>query len=1432
MNYKAITLLLCSFLAFPCLAQDSPTVNPRFEHITIDDGLSQGLVWTIHQDRRGFMWFGTKDGLNRYDGYNFVVFRHDPFDSTTISGNSVTAIFEDSRGKLWFGTQNSGLNCFDPATETFHRFKHDPENLNSLSSNFVTAICEAQDPQGTVEKSTTLWIGTVDGGVNKLVLTAKGELNAPVSGYHFTRYLHDSTNPGSLSHNGVYDLLVDRSDVLWVGTENGLNQLAQAAGSGKNPVSQNQSFVSYFHDPENSGSLLSPKRNSLLEGRDGELWFATPRGLSQLSLQNRSTGRFSNYPHTAGSDFYSGTPTNEISEAGDGRLWLATEEGLAIFNRETATYQYIQRHEQDPSSLSFNKLRSVFQDDSGAIWVGTNGLGVNKYDPKQQRFQNYTSGLIKPGTMSSFSIGALLQDRSRRVWFFCNNLPDNVYKLDRLTGMCTSIPFGSLGVTGILEDGSGNIWFTARLGLARYDNVSGRIRYILPRPGEKELSLNSLYEDPEGNIWLAGNIHERLKQDMVVEYTSTLLRWQPQTETLTTYPLAIQEMVGGYSMRIPKIVQRGSDTMFLASNRGLIRFDPASGAQNVYRHDPQNPSSLNHNVLKTLLPDPLYPERYLWLGTDGGGLNRFEYETETFTHYTLKDGLPNNVVYGILADDYGDLWMSTNKGIAKAILSKDERIVERFRNYDQRDGLQSNEFNTGSYSKAESGEMLFGGIKGFNIFHPDSIKDNPHIPPVVFTDFQIRYQSVDFGEPGSPLQKHISATEAITLPYSDNVFSFEFAALDYSVPEKNLYSFKLENFNKEWSKPGSERKALYTNLNPGNYVFRVRGSNADGVWNEEGATIKITITPPWWRTWWAYSLYGLFLFSAFYSLHRYEKNRQKHKHKAELRHVETRKLKELDKLKSDFFANISHEFRTPLTLILGPTEQLMEEVTEGSKKKLSMVRSNAQSLLRLINQLLDVSKLESGKMPLQARPGDFMAFLKGVVMSFESWAQGKGITLLFEVEEQAEKIYGQAYFDREKAEKIFSNLLSNALKFTPEGESVKVTLAISKTTAAVAEITVRDTGVGIPPDRLSHIFDRFSQVDTSSTRAYEGTGIGLALAKELVELHHGTITVASEEGQGTCFTICLPLGKANLAPRQLVDIPPGPPSKGGVDILLTLEKETDIVSPFEGGLRGMSEPDLEEPTTDRPIILIIEDNADVRAYIREQLQTEYTILEAGDGEAGITQAIDVIPDLVISDVMMPKKDGFEVCRTLKTDERTSHIPVILLTAKAQAKAKLTGLETGADAYVLKPFRQKELAVRVRKLIELRRKLRARFSKTTVIKPSEVSVVPEDQAFLTRVVAFIEAHLEEESFTITHLCREIGLSERQLERKLKALIGQSPTLLVRSLRLRRAKQLLEQNAGTVSEIAFQVGFNNLSYFSKIFREQFDRQPSDIAGSKKN
>lgn len=768
-----VVLLRLSLPTSQLLAQ---TDHLRFEPLTIDDGLSQNLVYSILQDRKGFMWFGTKDGLNRYDGYRFTVFRHDPYDSISISGNEVRVLFEDRAGTLWIGA--TGLNRFDSRTETFSRYLNDAANPNSLSHNDVRAL--AEDHTGA------LWIGTTN-GLNRL---------APERAGSFTRYFHDPDNQQSLSHNQITALLVDRRGTLWIGTPQGLNALPSGSTSGFIRYHLNDDFVNYLY-----------------EDRQGLLWAGTASGLFRLDPRGDGAQTFQHYsllsaPHLLRWE----KSITAIQERPDGKFWVGTYTGLVVFDPQTGTSYSIRHDPRDPHSLSFDVILSVCQDRGGVVWFGTSGRGLNKLNLYAKPFHHYGGKGQRFSELSGFSVKAILEDQSGALWIVAN---DRVYQLDRAANQWQRFQAVALPVGSIIEEPQGVLWFHSGSGFFKFDPRGKRMSFVQSGLGN---------EDNFTVITVDG------VRNSVARVTGLLAR----ARSLNLKGIFVH-----------RIYRDAGGVFWLAGDAGLIRLNPADSSVHSYRNDPRNPSSLSYDVVYSILPDPRDPDRFLWLGTAGGGLNRLEIATEKFIHYTEKDGLPNNVVYGILPDRHGRLWMSTNRG-----LSQFDPATGAFRNFDVRDGLQSNEFNRNAYFLSRKGEMFFGGINGLNAFYPDSIRNNPHAPPIVITDFQLAYQPVSFRDPHSPLRQPISETDEIRLRHNQNTIAFEFVPLDFAEPGKNRYAYMLENLDPQWVQAGTNRKATYTNLAPGHYVFRVKAANNDGIWNEEGASIRITITPPWWKTWW------------------------------------------------------------------------------------------------------------------------------------------------------------------------------------------------------------------------------------------------------------------------------------------------------------------------------------------------------------------------------------------------------------------------------------------------------------------------------------------------------------------------------------------------------------------------------------------------------
>lgn len=1362
---KNFALFLFLWILFPLknLAQDI-----RFKHLTNNDGLSQNLVLSITQDNEGFMWFGTKDGLNKYDGYQFKVFQNEPNNPNSISSNSITSLFTDNNGKLWVGTENGIVNVYNTDSQSFQRISLPLNNSKSKNSDGINAI--AQD------KNSNIWIGTNGSGIFKIPF-----LNQQHNPTNIKRYYNDSSENHKLPSNVIKKIVVDDEGIIWIGTDKGLSRLDSKTAA----IS---SFYFEIKHPNAPGSDSDFSISSISKCDNNYLWLGTRTGLVKFNIIDNS---FKVFPHHLSIFRYGWGDINAIIEDKQGILWLATPGEMMRFNTKTLKYESVKNDPLNPESISYNSISSLFLDRTNILWIGTSGMGIDYFDPKANRFGLLKRKVSANSRVTGFSIRAILEESDRYVWISAEVL----YRWDRKTGELKSFEtsstdlnaFGNTSVWSMIKSTDSNLWFASTEGLFVYNpktETAKQFKYDSNNPNGLPLkSVNSIFEDKNGIIWI---VTENFLSKMIDREEGIFKHYN------------FQNNLNNNATKRCFIYEDNKNQLWMGTKNGLLVFDKNKEIFYGYQNNPEIASSLSNNQVNAVFPDPVKPDGFLWIGTSSG-LNLFDINKQSFAHFTQKAGLPNNVIYGISSDSQDNLWLSTNRGISKYNIE-----TKTFRNYDVEDGLQSNEFNTGAVFKGSKGELFFGGINGLNYFFPDQIKDNPFQPLMGITGLKVYSQSKKKNAIAEIKEMTFNKNENIIFTPRDEIIIFEFSALDFSSPNKNKYAYKLENFNENWIYLDNSRTATFTHLPSGNYILKVKGSNNDGVWNEEGISIPFKVLPHWSATWWALSFYLLLFLLLFFFIRKYEMKRIKMKNELELEQKEYYTLKVLDQLKSRFFANISHEFRTPLTLISGYAENLIEALpTNHIKKQAQGIDQNAKRLLKLINELLDISKLEAGKMNLKLSQQNIVLYLKNLFFSVESFSEKRHISLNF-VSDESDI---QVVFDDEKMEKIIMNIVSNALKFTPEyGE---ITLTIQRKNKEFLSICICDNGVGIEKDSIPNIFDRFYQVDNSDTRLYEGTGIGLALVKELVELHNGTVKAFRNEEligkNGTTFSIELPIGAiSELSKEPVIDI--------------------KNLNPSEINILQNKKLQIPEINFDKKIIVLVEDNSAIRTFVKNLLQPTYKVIEASNGEEGFEQAKKVIPDVIITDVMMPKLDGISMVKLLRNDEKTSHIPIVILTGKAAQEDRLEGLETGIEAYLTKPFSVKELQLILNNLIQQREQLLKKYQNKFVVTSDEIPLASVDQQFLEKAIQHIKDNIENTSFSVEQLADKMCLSPSQLHRKLQALIDQAPGQLIRNIRLQRAADLIKKNAGTLADICFQTGFNDQTYFSRAFKNQFGCSPS--------
>lgn len=1352
------------------LSQPSP-YSIQFERIGGRQGLHSSEIKHIHQDSLGFLWLSTFSGLFRYDGHGFKVYKNGTGDPHGLFSNLLDKTYQSNSGRLWAITEYGRLHLFDAAADLFRPYKLHVEKGGGDDPVFVECLLE--DRQGVI------WVGTKKFGLCRL---------DPASGNLSRQPLH----PGRTEEN-VYSILEDLQGNLWVAAQ-GLFCLKP---TGSNGAGRELTSVSEFQDVHFYIRLID---------KSGAIWMGNEEPeITRFEPLTGKTRRYSIFNKSSGGTVLS--TVNDVTamlEDRQGIIWVATNPGgIGLLDHASGRVNFLKYDRNDPQSLSSNAVTNIFQDRSGIIWVATWGGGLNKHDPTNRRFGHQRHLRNNPKTL------------------------------------------GNPTASNFCETPDGSVWVSSGIGLSKFKRQEGSFeRFFVNRPNVKIFSIQPVQTGFTGTLWVGTSSglmlfdaagghfskwHSPNPEDDAVENDMVYFLENDAAGTLwaityAPYALFRFDAAAGFFHKVdflPEADMKGETAFYTDWQKHawagtptgrLYKFDLNTRQTTVFQIDPADTSGFPLNYANHAWFDR---KNRQWFGTYKGlflMLPAADGAPVRFRRFTEQDGLAGIQVQAIQEDKQGNLWVSTNNGLSKFHpdeLQAGGRLF--FRNYKAADGLQSDEFGYhSSHAGSRTGELFFGGINGFNVFFPESIREDTVPPKVVITDVKVLINNEMARIPFDPANP-----APLRLSHLEKLITIGFAALHFADPERNGYACKLEGFDKDWRYIGNQHEVTYTNLDAGNYTFLVKACNKDGVWNEQGTLLKIKVLPPWWRTWWAYLAYAVMLGLSAYQFYQFQLNRKLEKAEAE-------RIKEVDSLKTRLYANITHEFRTPLTVIMGMTEQLavgswQSAVSASDRAKLkevfSLILRNSKNLLRLINQMLDLSKLEAGTMKVEAVQGDIINFLQYLTESFHSMAHEKKIQLTFYTEVSELKMD----FDEAKIQQIVYNLLSNALKFT--GEGGKVVLHTNRTERkgqSFLQLKVQDTGVGIPEGQLGYIFNRFYQVDSTLTRKGEGTGIGLAHTKELVELMGGNISVQSELGRGSIFTLLLPVRlEANTTPAKAE--------------FQTTQNATIELSPELPGA-DFEDDENAVPGGEKPLLLIIEDNADMATYIINLLEKDYDIRTALNGQAGIEKAIELVPDIIISDVMMPEKDGYEVCETLKNDERTSHIPIILLTAKAEEADRITGLRKGADAYLMKPFNKVELQVRLEKLVELRQALQRRYETNRfdnfpkVVKSGAPFEHTLEDIFIQKIQQTIDAKMDDAELGILDLCRAVHLSHTQVFRKLKALTGLNPTLFIRKKRLQRAAELLKTTNSNIAEIAYTVGFTDPNYFSRAFHEEFGVPPS--------
>ena len=1359
----------------------------KFMHLSINDGLSNNQVRSVLKDSRGFMWFGTGRGLNRFDGLNFKVFKHDPFDEKSIPFNGIDYLFEDFDQKIWIRSLDS-YAIYDPEKESFaaasDHYKETSIPLNSLRNLY-------RDSKGNI------WFVNSVYGLYKY--------DSQNSSCDSIKYIPPQDE--NLAADFFTDVKEGKKESLWVISNGGV---VLEINHETKQTKKTFRLGNDFFDKENSFRLFVDS--------DNDVWIyslAQPYGAFFIDTK---TGIFAHYTDNSKPLTLNNNLVTSIVEDESGKIWLGTDHGgINIIDKANLHVTFLGSNGDNRYSISQNSITCLYKDSENIIWAGTYKRGVNYFHKNLVRFGHYN---YLPSVVNSLpfdDVNCFVEDKKGNLWIGTNgggliyfNRKDNTFKSyfhnpADPASLCSNI------IVSLFIDRNNQLWIGSYFGgLDRFD---GKTFYHHRYRSDDPTSLSDdrvweIFEDSKKNLWVGTlngglNLFDRDKNMF--------------------YHFRAGEMNSVGSNFIISMIEDSHNNLWLGTTDGLDRLELST--RRFYHYAPGEgiPGRLGHKNALDIHEDS---RGYIWIATSEG-LNVFDTEESRFRVFTEADGLADSNIKTILEDQQGNLWVATTSGISQIeVTNFDENpalddLQINVANYDVMDGLQGKEFNEKAAYRTKLGELIFGGPNGFNIIIPENIDDQPLDNKIVLTNLKVFNQIVPVGASFRNriiLDKSITQQNEITLRHNENVFSFEFAALNFFHPEKNIFEYQLEGFNTEWLKTGNKNNdATFTNLNAGEYFLRIRVSDDGNNWTEMKPPLKIIILPPFWKSNFAFFIYFILIVLVLFVSWRILMERERLKFEAEQEHREAERIQQVDALKTRFFTNISHEFRTPLSLILTPLEKLISSnIDESHKSHLILIQRNARRLLSMVNQLLDFRKMEVQKIEAKHIWGDLVGFIREVGNSFQDMAENKQIS--FKFKSASEQLF--TYFDHDKVDKIVSNLLSNAFKFTNEKGKIGLKLTVEVDESGNGEsrngnvvCTVKDSGIGIPPEKQSKIFDRFYQDDLPNTFVNQGSGIGLSMVSEYINILGGTIRVESIVGKGSSFIVSIPV---QLFSDKEIEANGGKAMKENIAIFNENEEE-----------------EKEEPNYDKSkrTVLLVEDNDDFRFYLKDNLKGTYNIVEASNGQTGWEQTLKHLPDLVVSDVMMPRMNGIELCSKIKGDGRTSHVPVILLTAKVETEATLEGFSSGADDYILKPFDFRILESRIENIINSRGQLRLTYQLMVGINPEKIEVTSLDEKFIKKVLEVVEQNIGNTEFSVEDLSREVGMSRVSLYKKLLSLTKKSPVEFIRIIRLKRAADLMENSQISVSEIAYQVGFNSPRYFTKYFKEFYNELPSEYIAKRR-